>query len=395
MVSKSTGRWTTVAFCAAHLLSAFGYEFAFFMMTLHAYGRHGNAADVALFSVLTFLPRLFAPLLGDLVDRFPRGRLFAGTLLLGGVCAAMIPFTRWILVPWTSLAILSVLFGIVRTALMTHIMEDQGHLIGNAAMLLSLNAARLAAPLAGALAAVCLSFRVSMLVAGCVFVLGALCAGQANVTTARPVRRSKGSMTGILKGFSELWNNGDLRFIFLLSLAWRLFLGFQISVFVVFIKRNLGGSDADYGFFMTYLSLGSLLGSLVGPWIASRVAATTHVKVGMGLHFISFIALSGVHTLVSASAVAIPGFAVLYASVVGIHSVRDRVTAAASRGRVFGANTMVLSVAGMVSMLAGGRLADLIGVNLLFLVAGTLSLATVLLLHVFSRPLGAVVQMEA
>jgi predicted MFS family arabinose efflux permease len=394
MTTERTGLPAAALFCAAHLLSAFGYEFTFFVMTLHAYGRSGKASDVALFSTLTFLPRLFAPLLGELVDRLPNRELFAGTLGLGALCAALIPHARWALVPWTSLAILSVLFGLVRTALMTQILEDQGPLVGNAAMLFSLNSAKLLAPLAGALAAAWLSFRSSMLLAALVFGAGALCAGLVRGKPACPLVRPERGRPGLLKGFPELWRVNDLRFLFLLSFAWRLFLGLQISLFVVLVKRGLGGSDSDYGLFMTCLGLGSLLGSLTGPWLTRRVSAARLVEAGMGLHFLGFVALGRLHSLALANIAAFLGFAALYASVVGVHSLRDRIIAADAKGRVFGANTMVLAIAGMISMLLGGRLADLCGARVVFEAAGMLALAALAVLH-FIHPLEARARAEA
>lgn len=387
----------TVAFYVAHLLSSLGFEFAFFVMTLHVYGKRGQASDVAIFSTLTFLPRLFAPLLGTLVDRFPQEKLFAATLGLGAGLTALIPFTRWELVPWTCIAILSVLFGLVRTTLLTQVAAGRGYLRGNSAMLLSLNTARLGAPLAGAAAAACLPFRASLLWAGTTFFVAALFAGSLKIP--RSVKGLEGEREGFvpafLKGFSELWRIEHLRFLFLLSLVWRLFLGLQISLFIVYIKRNLGGSDADYGVFMTYIGLGSVIGSLAGPWIARRMPAFLLVKAGMALHFTMFVALSRTTSLAAAILVATAGFSVLYASVVGAHALRDRTTAEALRGRVFGANTAVLSVAGMVSMLAGGRLADIYGVDTVFLAAGTLALLSLYALHLLARPLEAGTRTEA
>jgi MFS transporter, DHA3 family, macrolide efflux protein len=280
---------------------------------------------------------------------------------------------------------------------MTRVMADPGHLSGNSAMLLSLNLSKLGAPMAGAIAAAFLPFGPSLLCAGVIFALAALLAWSVRATAQSRERteRCERFTVGFLRGFSELWRVEELRFLFLLSLIWRLFLGAQVSLFIVFIKRGLGGSDADYGLFMTYLGLGSLLGSLAGPWIARRLVSSLFVKLGMGLHFATFIVLSRVPSLSMVVFVSTVGFAILYASVVGAHSLRDHATSGAIRGRVFGANTAILSIAGMASMLAGGRLADLYGVNAVLLGAGTLALASLLALHLLTHPLEVAAQPEA
>jgi hypothetical protein len=52
-----------VAFCFAFLLSAFGYEFLFFIMTIRIYSLTHKAMQVGIFAALTFFPKLFSPLL--------------------------------------------------------------------------------------------------------------------------------------------------------------------------------------------------------------------------------------------------------------------------------------------------------------------------------------------
>ena len=50
-----------VAFCLAFLLSAFGYEFLFFIMTIRVYGLTNKAMQVGIFAALTFFPKIFSP----------------------------------------------------------------------------------------------------------------------------------------------------------------------------------------------------------------------------------------------------------------------------------------------------------------------------------------------
>ncbi len=87
------GSRNAVLFGLAYLLSAFGYEFMVFVMTVHIYDLTGSAMNVGLFTALTFLPRLFSPYYGSLSDRYPRGRIFSvasigialGVFLVAGI----------------------------------------------------------------------------------------------------------------------------------------------------------------------------------------------------------------------------------------------------------------------------------------------------------------------
>ncbi len=60
------GNRNVVIFGLAFLLSAFGYEFMVFVMTVHIYDLTGSAMNVGLFTALTFLPRLFSPYYGSI-----------------------------------------------------------------------------------------------------------------------------------------------------------------------------------------------------------------------------------------------------------------------------------------------------------------------------------------
>ena len=59
---------SVIRFFAAFLLSAFGYEFLFFVMTLYVFEISQNAFKVGIFAALTLAPRLFASGYGIIID---------------------------------------------------------------------------------------------------------------------------------------------------------------------------------------------------------------------------------------------------------------------------------------------------------------------------------------
>ncbi|HWR31111.1 MAG TPA: hypothetical protein VN631_14890 [Negativicutes bacterium] len=66
---------------------------------------------------------------------------------------------------------------------------------------------------------------------------------------------------------------------------------------------------------------------------------------------------------------------------VGLHSLRDKATQADMRGRVYGSVSAILTPPAIVSMLAGGYLANVFGVENVFVGAGTLALTSFYLLY--------------
>ena len=120
-----------------------------FVMTVHIYDLTGSAMNVGLFTALTFLPRLFSPYYGSIADRYPRGRIFSVATIgiaLGVFLDAGRKGIAWTYTIWFFVSILLMTVMNVRPAIMTEILPKDNYLHGNAIMLVSLNAARPAAP---------------------------------------------------------------------------------------------------------------------------------------------------------------------------------------------------------------------------------------------------------
>jgi MFS family permease len=60
---------------------------------------------------------------------------------------------------------------------------------------------------------------------------------------------------------------------------------------------------------------------------------------------------------------------------VAVHCVRDTVTPDGCRGRVYGCITAITAAPALISMLAGGWLADVVGVRALFIAGAVAALA--------------------
>jgi predicted MFS family arabinose efflux permease len=147
----------------------------------------------------------------------------------------------------------------------------------------------------------------------------------------------------------------------------------QLSLFVVYVTHHLGRSEAEYGVFMTAVALGSLVGSVIGPFVARIFDEKRLIMAGLVLHYAAFSALGLIADYQVALAVA---FCVFYVTIVGIHSLRDRSTRADVRGRVYGASTSIFTPPTIVSILVGGYLADVVGVSVVFVGAGALAVAS-------------------
>jgi MFS family permease len=371
-------------FFTAFTLSAFGYEFIFFVMTLYVFYISHNAFNVSVFAALTLAPRLFASFYGIIIDRYPRTRVLATVSGIVGLllfCMVQMPTLNAIYLLWVLTAVFLTCVSTTRTALMTELMGADGFVRGNSLVLTFLNVAKVGAPLIAGVASVLFDIKELFYLTGSLYLMVMVVASQIRLVRKAPIIvEKKGILTDFNAGLTYMRQNPNVRFLLTVGVLWRLFIGLQISLFVVYIKEYLGGTDAEYGLFMTAIGLGSILGSLAGPRVVRRFRNATLVFWGLLLHYACFTLLGMLHDFNIALVVVFIGYVIFYATLVGLHSLRDSATHIEMRGRVYGSVTACLTPPAIFSMLAGGYLSDILGVNYVLIGAGLLALVSFILL---------------
>jgi MFS family permease len=377
-------RTNIATFITAYILSAFGYEFVFFLMTIYVYDTTKSALNVGFFAAITFLPRLFAPLYGVAIDRYSRTGVFAIVAATTAFLIAAMGFSDsllWIYALWLLISVMLTVISTVRTALMTELMAGDGFLLGNSAVLGSLNCAKMLAPVLAGLATAAFGIRELFIATGALYLAVALLSRRISAAGRPAPPQARRLLPEVAAGLHYILASPHLRFLAGVAFLWALFLRLQLPLFVVYVKASLGGGDPEYGLFMTAAGLGSILGSLGGPWLMKRGDHLTVALAGLTIHYASFILLGFTHAFHLALAAVFGGYIFFYAALVGLHSLRDRATGADIRGRVYGSVTAVLTPAALISMIAGGYLANLHGAAQVLAGAGMAALATLYALY--------------
>lgn len=194
------------------------------------------------------------------------------------------------------------------------------------------------------------------------------------------------------KGFRFMLENRVFGLLASIAFCWRLFLGLQVSLFVIHIKTCLAGTSEQYGIFITVMGIGSITGSLLGPYAAKRINTLRLIVFGLSLHYISFAALGLCRNYYWALAIIFSGYLIFYMTLVGIHAVRDQVTEFGIRGSAYGTVTAVLAPPAILSMLAGGYLANLFGAPTVLFGAGMLALLSLYLLLYLGRNINIMIK---
>jgi len=378
---ESQGSRNAVLFGLAYLLSAFGYEFMLFVMTVHIYDLTGSAMNVGLFTALTFLPRLLSPYYGSISDRYPRARVFSiaslgiafGVFLVAGTRGIAWTYTIWFIVSILLMTIMN-----VRPAIMTEILPKDNYLHGNSIMLISLNASRLAAPMIGGLVALKWNITLFLHLTAVMYVAAALLGLATRL--APPTRGDSRSVVTVFSHMREgarfVLANPDLRYLGTVAFLWRLFLGCQLPLFVVYVKQYLGRGSDGYGIFMTMAGVGSILGSVLGPRLAATFDRRKLILWGLAAHYVTFACLGITQSFPASLALVTISFTFFYTTIVSTHSLRDQATPIEYRGRVYGFITGILTPAALVSFLVGSYLAGVVGVEKVLIGAGGLAMVS-------------------
>ena len=135
---------------------------------------------------------------------------------------------------------------------------------------------------------------------------------------------------------------------------WRLFLGIQAGILVVYVMKNLRGSSPWYGIAMAVVALGSLVGSVAGPYAIRRFRLGSIALTGLALNFLAFVLLATIGDFHFAVVVLGVAYLVIYVALVALHTFRDRGTDPAVRGKVYGSITSILTPPAMISMILEG-----------------------------------------
>jgi len=376
-----------VMFLSALLFSAFGYEFIFFIMTLHIYDLSKNALNVGIFTALTFIPRLFSSLMGGLADKLGKRKCLTFSAVMISILLLLMSYTadiRLIYAVWFIASIFLTFIVNVRGALMAEIVSQEKYTSGNATVLSLLNAAKLLGPLLGGFIVSLYHTKPLIFFTCIVYLLVAVFSACIRVTGKAAGSRAS-FFDNAKKGFRFMLENRVFGLLASIAFFWRLFLGMQLSLFVIYIKSYLAGTSEQYGVFITVMGIGSIAGSLLGPYAAKRVDPMRLIASGLGLHYISFAALGICRNYYWALAIIFASYMVFYMTLVGMHSVRDRITQFEIRSSAYGTVTAVLTPAAIISMLAGGYLSNWFGSAAVLSGAGLLALLSLFIILYLGR----------
>ena len=356
-------------------------------MTVHIYELSKSALNIGIFTTLTFIPKLFSSLIGGMSDKLGKEKSFALASVLVGILMVFMAFVSSMAVIYTVWFIASIFFTVImnaRGSLMAEVVSSEHYSSGNALTLSLLNGAKLFGPLLGGLIVVNFSIKALLYFTCAVYLVVALCSSRIKIGLTTETEPHN-FLQNAKKGLVFMRKNKVFALLTSIGFFWRLCLGLQLSLFIIYVQSYLNCTSRQYGFFITMMGLGSIAGSMLGPYISKKAKASTLIVGGLSLHYASFMLLGLCGNYSMSLLIVFIGFAALYTTLVSLHSLRDIITPFEIRSSAYGTVTAVLTPAAILSMLAGSYLTERFSVTSVLFFAGVTALLSLIIILCLGR----------
>ncbi len=365
---------------AARTVSQWGDTFNFVALALLIYDLTGSGLGVTGVVVAEVLPvLLLAPVAGPLVDRWPRVGVMIGSDLFR--LALMVVLAVWHDAPTAVYAIAfamsvgTVFFNPAAGSVLPGLVPQDALVAANSGIWTAAVLSQIVlAPVAGIL--------VTGVGYGPAFAINAASYGVSALVLRRlrvegPVQRveRRHLLTEAREGATVLLRAGLLRALAVGQFLAALSAGATSALLVVLADEHLGVTGRGYGLLIGAIGVGAALGPLVMLRLIRDPARPVFVFGPFGLRGVVDLVLASV-TAVPIAATALVAYGVgTSTGAVTFNSLLQAETADRIRGRVLASMDVLWQVGRLISLGAGGVLADLYGIQVVFYLGGALLLA--------------------
>lgn len=352
----------------------------FALLIVHLTGSALGVSGAVLAEIAPVL--LLAPLAGPLVDRLPRVEVMLVADLARLVLAATLAVWHTELVVVYAIAVGlsagSVFFAPAAGSLLPTLVGDDELVAANSGIWSAAVLAQvLLAPLAGLVAATA-GFGWAFAVNAFSFALSAvLLRGLRPAQPPRPI--ATGSMWGQgLEAIGLLTRDPLLRALGVAQALAALSAGATSGLLVVLAANRFGTSGAGYGLMLAAIGIGAFLGPLSLRRLSGQVHQPAIIFGAFGLRGLVDVVLATITSLPAAVAPLLAyGLATSTGNVTFSSLVQSHVPAQI-RGRIFSAFDLIWQSMRLVSLLAGGLLADSYGISAVYYTGGGLLITAAL-----------------
>jgi DHA3 family macrolide efflux protein-like MFS transporter len=381
-------------------ISNIGNRIHFIALMTYVYTLTGKALDLGLLMIFMTLPNLLlGPLAGVLADRMERRYLMIMSDVARFALVLLIPFTTDL---WQIYAI-SLLMGAANSvfhpsefSLLPTLVEKDALVTVNSLQVTTMNIVSIIGPALGGLVVAHYGTTPAFLANSGSFLFSALM-----IWLIRQPK--KGYADGKETSVRQLWAEfregfryitGDIVFKYII-----IFFGVLIlctnglnPLFIVLTKKVLGGGTQEFGYLISTLGVGGIIGGIIWGAVGNRFEriATIVNLMFIDALFIIFLGLNSNYYLAMAAFFFFGMVGTAFS--INIMTFLQEYIPEDKRGRAFGVFAVMFDPLSMASMGIFGTLADWVGVGWMFVGSGALEFITAVFgrfLPVYQRVKGA------
>lgn len=364
----------------ARTVSQWGDAFNTVALALLVYGLTGSGLGVSAVVVAEILPGLLlAPLAGALVDRLPRVRVMIGADLARAGLAFALPFLDGSVAAVYAIAVgLSagaVFFNPAAQSVVPAMVRELDLVAANSGLWTAAVVSQVVlAPLAGVVVAA-FGYTTAFWINAASYLLSAAVLRRLTLPAAPASTARAPWYTQAREGISAVTNHRLLRALAAAQFLAALSAGATGALLVVLAREHLGLDARDYGLLLGAIGVGAATGPLILSRLTSDPRRPGYVLGPFVLRAVVDAGLATLTGLVSAMAALVAYGIGTSTGAVTFNSLLQAETPERLRGRVFASFDMLWQTGRLLSLLAGGLLADTLGIRAVYYLGAALLLA--------------------
>jgi len=381
-----------LALWLAQLISNFGDWLALLaLFSLVAFRWQGTPYEVSGIFIAFALPwALLGPVAGVFVDRWDLKRTMIASDLVRAGLVVLLAFAADVYQVYAvvfALGAVGVFFIPAQNSIIPLLVRREELLVANSINAQTLQLNKIVGPAAAGFVVAAAGERVCFYLDSASFVLSA--ALLFLITARRPAGTAGRGVGAVLadlrQGLSFLWQHPAVRFVVLASVAALVAIGAFDALASIYVRDVLAAESRVFGFIISLIGVGSILGSLVIGRFGQRWSRVLLVLIGIGAigAGVAVLAVTGT----TAAALLISFFLGFGASgaLVPAQTLIQEETPQALLGRVSSTSWAMLTVAQLVGVGLAGKVAEWIGIRSLYSAVGVALVLIAALSYAYAR----------
>ena len=376
---------------AARTISQWGDTFNFVALALLVYDLTGSGLGVSGVVVAEILPvLLLAPMAGALVDRWSRVRVMVGSdvfrLLLAGTLAVWHGSTVTVYMIAFGMSVGAVFFNPSAGSALPALVRRDALVAANTGIWTAAVLSQVVlAPLAGLVVAV-FGYGPAFTINAVSYAASALVLRRLRVPAAPVPTERRRLWAEARAGVTTVLRHRMLRALAVGQLLAALSAGATSALLVVLAEAHLGVDGRGYGLLVGAIGLGAALGPLVMLRLIRDPARPLFVFAPFGLRGLVDLVLAASAALPVAAASLVAYGVATSTGAVTFNSMLQSEAPERARGRVFASMDVLWQGGRLLSLGAGGVLADAFGIRVVYYLGGTLLLTAAAVGFTLRRP---------